>query len=89
MTVLIVFARVHVNGQAYIVGVVYRPPNSIVMDFNSTMHDVLEKVTQYPSYIMGDFNLDLFKHDKHLPTENSLMSCMLIPLYQLSIDPLE
>ena len=38
-----VFARVHVNGQAYIVGVVYRPPNSNVMDFNSTMHDILKK----------------------------------------------
>ena len=64
-----VFARVHINGQAYIVGVVYRPPNSNVMDFNSTMHAILEKVTQYPCYIMGDFNHDLLKHDKHLPTE--------------------
>ena len=67
-----VFARVHVNGQAYIVGVVYRPPNSNVMGFNSTMLDILEKVTQYPCYIMGDFNLDLLKHDKHLPTEKFL-----------------
>ena len=30
---------------------------------------VKEKVTQYPCYIMGDFNLDLLKHDKHLPME--------------------
>ena len=66
------FARMHVNGQAYLVGVVYRPPNSNVMDFNSTMHDILEKVTQYPCYIMGDFNLDLLKHDKHVPTEKFL-----------------
>ena len=42
------------------------------MDFNSTMHDILEKVTQYPCYIMGDFNLGLLKHDKHLPTEKFL-----------------
>ena len=67
-----VFARVHVDSQAYIVGVVYCPPNSNVMDFNSSMHDVLEKVTQYPYYIMDDFNLDLLKHDKHLPTEKIL-----------------
>ena len=66
-----VFAKLHVNGQAYLVGVVYRPQNSNIMDFNSTMHDVLEKGTQYPCYIMGDFNLDLLKHDKHLPTEKN------------------
>ena len=42
------------------------------MDFNSTTHNILEKVTQYPCYIMGDFNLDPLKHDKHLPTEKFL-----------------
>ena len=39
------------------------------MDFNNTMHVVLEKVTQYASYIMGDSNLDLLLHDQYLPTE--------------------
>ena len=67
-----VFAKLHLNGQTYIVGVVYRPPNSNIVDFNNTMHFILEKVTRYPCYIMGDFNLDLLKHDKHPPTEKFL-----------------
>ena len=67
-----VFAKLHLNGQTYIVGVVYRPPNSNIVDFNNTMHYIFEKVTQYPCYIMGDFNLDLLKHDKHPPTEKFL-----------------
>ena len=36
------------------------------------MQTILEKVTQYPCYIMGDFNLDRLKHDKHPPTETFL-----------------
>ena len=67
-----VFAKLHLNGQTYIVGVVYRPPNSNIVDFNDTMLSILEKVTRYPCYIMGDFNLDLLKHDKHPPTEKFL-----------------
>ena len=59
----------HLNGQTYITGFVYRPPNSNIVDFNNTMHSILEKVTKYPCYIMGDFNLDLLKHDKHPSTE--------------------
>ena len=67
-----VFAKIHLNGQTYITSVVYRPPNSNIVDFNNTMHSILEKTTQYPCYIMGDFNLDLLKHDKHPPTEKFL-----------------
>ena len=58
-----IFAKLHVNGQAYSFGGVYRPPNSNAINFNTTMHAVLEKVTQYSCYIMGDFNLDLLKND--------------------------
>ena len=67
-----VFAILLVNGQSYIIRVVYRPPNINVMEFNSTMHDVLEKVTKYPCYIMGDLNIDFLKHDKHIPMEKFL-----------------
>ena len=84
-----VLAKHHLNGQTYIVGVVYRPPNSNIVDFNNTMHSTLEKVIQYPCYIMGDFNLDLLKHEKHPPTEIFFISCMLILSYQSSTDPQE
>ena len=53
-------------------GVVYRPPNSNTMDFIDSVHDILEKVAHYPCYIMGDFNIDLLKHELHRPTEKFL-----------------
>ena len=56
----------------FIVGVVYRPPNSNTLDFNDSIQDILEKIAHHPCYIMGDFNLDLLKHELHRPTEKFL-----------------
>ena len=36
------------------------------------MHYILEKLGRQQCYIMGDFNLDLLKHEKHPPTEQFL-----------------
>ena len=41
-------------------------------DFNDSIHDILEKVSNYPCYIMGDFNLDLLRHELYRPTEKFL-----------------
>ena len=57
------------KGIALIVGTVYRPPNCNIVDFDDAMSNILEKIGHHSSFIMGDFNLDLMKHDKHLPTE--------------------
>ena len=54
------------------VGTVYRPPNCNIIDFNDAMSNILEKIGHNSCYIMGDFNLDLMKHDKHPPTEKFL-----------------
>ena len=35
------------------------------------MINILEQIGYHPCYIMGDYSLDLKKHDKHLPTEKS------------------
>ena len=67
-----VFAKPYLNGQTDMVGVVYRPPNSNIVDFNNTMHFILENVAKYPCYITSDFNLDFLKHDKHPLTEKFL-----------------
>ena len=67
-----VFVKINCMGHDFIVGVVYRPPNSNISDFNDSIHDILEKVSSYPCYIMGDFNLDLLKHELHRPTEKFL-----------------
>ena len=67
-----VFVKINCMGHNFIVGVVYRPPNSNISDYNDSIHDILEKVSNYPCYIMGDFNLDLLKHELRRPTENFL-----------------
>ena len=67
-----VFVKMMYKGNVIIVGTVYRPPNSNIVDFNDTMSNILEKIGHHSCYIMGDYNLDLLKHDKHPLTENCL-----------------
>ena len=67
-----VFIKINYLDYKLIVGVVYRPPNSNMVDFNDSMHDILDKIALHPCYIMGDFNLDLLKHELHRPTERFL-----------------
>ena len=67
-----VFVKINCMGHNFIAGVINRPPNSNISDFNDSIHDILEKVSNYPCYIMGDFNLDLLKHELHRPTEKFL-----------------
>ena len=82
-----VFAKLHLNCQTCIVGVVCLPPNSNFVYFNNTMHSILEKLTQYPCYIMGDFNLDLLKHDQHPPTEKFLKTMIANSFIQIINGP--
>ena len=66
------FVKIKGKKQSYVAGVVYRPPNNNVVEFSNTMHYILEKLGRQQCYIMGDFNLDLLKHEKHPPTEQFL-----------------
>ena len=66
------FVKINCMGHDFIVGVVSRPPNSNISDFNDSIHDILEKVSNYPCYIMSDSNLDLLKHELHRATEKFL-----------------
>ena len=68
-----IFVKIICMDYMLIVGVVYRPPNSITVDFIDSVYIyILEKVFHYPCYIMGEFNLDLLKHELHRPTETFL-----------------
>ena len=67
-----IFIEMNYRAHKMIVGVVYRPPNSNIAHFNDAIHGILEKVANRPCYIMGDFNLDLLKHELHRPTEKFL-----------------
>ena len=58
-----IFIEMNYRAHKMIVGVVYRPPNSNIAHFNNAIHGILEKVANRPCYIMGDFNLNLLKHE--------------------------
>ena len=77
------FVKVNTNGSSYVVTVVYRPPNSNITLFNEKMNDILNKVSNMSCYEMGDYNIDLLKHENHLQTTefiNNMHSNSLIPL---------
>ena len=68
---------------SYVVGVVYRPPNSNITLFNEKINDILSKISNIPCYVMGDYNIDLMKYENHLQTGeflNNMHSNSLIPL---------
>ncbi len=53
------------NGKNLIIGVIYRPPNKSFAAFENTMNKILEKIDRENKlcYLMGDFNIDLFKSE--------------------------
>ena len=53
------------NGKNLIIGVIYRPPNISFAAFENTMNKILEKIDRENKlcYLMGDFNIDLFKSE--------------------------
>ena len=75
--------RLSSGGHTYFIGLVYRPPNSNITEFSNAMHSIRDKIASEPCYIMGDYNLDLLKHEIHHPTENFLdimFANYLVPL---------
>ena len=56
-----IFVEVLLKGKKFIVGSIYRPPNSNTTEFLQCLSTTLAKIKDKKSYIMGDFNLDLFK----------------------------
>jgi exonuclease III len=53
------------NGKNFIIGVIYRPPNSNFETFKNTLNTILEKIDKENKicYLMGDFNINLFKSE--------------------------
>ena len=80
------FIEVMNKGKSFIVGVIYRPPDSDMTRFFDNLELVLDKINGKRSYLMGDFNLDLIKTDQHPATGkflNSMNSMGLHPLISL------
>ena len=77
------FVKLSTKVSSYVVGVVYRPPNSNITLFNDKMNDILSKLSNMPCYVMGDYNIDLMKYENPLKTGeflNNMHSNSLIPL---------
>ena len=53
------------NGKNLIVGDIYRPPSGDFLTFKNTMNTILEKIDRKNKicYLIGDFNIDLFKSE--------------------------
>ena len=63
-----IFVEVNDKGGSYIVGVIYRPPDSNMTLFFQHLETVVDKVKNKRCYLMGDFNLDLIKSEHHSAT---------------------
>lgn len=73
------------GGKNVIVGVVYRPPDSTINVFNECLFSSLDLINKEnkPCFILGDYNIDLFKNSLGTPTGeflNTLYSNYFFPL---------
>ena len=68
-----------------IIGCIYRHPNKDLDEFNDNyLNTLLDKISKENKsvFLLGDFNVDLLKYDKHAPTNeflDSLSSRMFLP----------
>ena len=62
------------NDSDMLVGVIYRPPDTKVKDFNDQLNDTLSSIKgeKKKLYLLGDFNINLLNSDKHVPTQEFL-----------------
>ena len=68
-----------------VIGLIYRPPNQSIDSFNEILFSKLDSLRNQGKhiYLIGDFNIDIMKHDDHIPTSEyleSMYSQMLFPL---------
>ena len=67
------FTEVYI-GKKILIGVVYRPPNTPVQQFNEYLKAILDeiKVSQLPCYLLGDININLMNYANHNHTSDYL-----------------
>lgn len=73
------------NGRKIIIGCIYRPPDSDLNNFNNSMASALDRITREGKmcYILGDYNINLFKSETHSSTQdflNNLYSNYFYPI---------
>ena len=55
-----------------VISVIYRPPNTYIKVFNELITNIIDKINKEKKlcYFMGDYNIDLSKHDSHPHTND-------------------
>ena len=53
-----------------VIGVIYRPPNGNVEQFTLQLSGILDQIKSENKicYLLGDYNINLFSMEKHIPT---------------------
>ena len=69
-----IFVEVLHGQKKYIIGVIYRPPNTNMNEFIESISDVIGSIRKLncPVYLMGDYNMDLLKSNDHKLTGDFL-----------------
>ena len=75
------FIEVPHNGKTFLIGIVYRVPNTNVEIFNETLNKLIEPIrNNFEIVLVGDFNICLLKDDNRTQSfRNALQSNYLFP----------
>jgi hypothetical protein len=73
------------SSKSILFGVIYRPPGLSIIDFNSSLNEILTKLKDENKliFIAGDFNINILNTDTHLPTSeflDNMYSASFLPL---------
>ena len=76
-------------GNSIVVGIVYRPPNTDLNEFNTKFTEILHKLehSNKTIYVMGDFNINLLSADRHVPSAHFLDILYSSSFYPLITKP--
>ena len=76
-----IFVRITNTTEPLLVGSVYRPPNGEIDKFYEEIETIFTQASKNVTYIMGDYNIDLFKNNLAARTfENIIYSNGFAPL---------
>ena len=72
-----------------IIGVVYRPPNTDLPEFNIKICEILDKIKNEHKdiYLLGDFNINILESSSHIPTAEFIETVYSYSLFPLITKP--
>ena len=84
-----IFIELTQNNKSVIAACIYRPPNSDICNFTSSLRDILEILESEKKelYLMGDFNVDLLHSSLHGRTSEFLDMLYSFNIYPMITKP--